>query len=56
MGDRYEWRQPCPQCGAEMECYYAPSCGFETVVCMICGAEYLISLDLKLVLRPKEGR
>ena len=48
MGIRYEWKQPCPACGAEMECYYAPSCGFTTTVCLICGAEYNITRNFLL--------
>ena len=54
MGIRYEWKQPCPACGAEMECYYSPACGFDSTACLICGAEYMINLDLKLVLREKQ--
>ena len=36
MGSRYEFYKNCPNCGATIECYYAPTCGFEIVQCRIC--------------------
>lgn len=49
MGDRYTFWKDCPNCGKKMECYYAPSSGFISVVCPECKKIYYIEMDFKLV-------
>ena len=54
MGDRYTWTETCPNCGQEIEVYYAESCGVTAVTCPHCGAEY--DIVLKFVLQRKEEK
>lgn len=51
MGDRYQWDEPCPKCGANIECYYAESCEMTTARCDKCGAEFGIVMGFKLIER-----
>lgn len=48
MGDRYFFDRPCPKCGRNIECYYAPSCEMTKAVCFGCGTTFEIypSFDL----------
>jgi len=40
MGDRYVVTANCPECGGEDEgVFYAPTCGFSTHECSVCGFE-----------------
>lgn len=51
MGNRYGWVQMCKKCGAEIECWYAESCGVIGVTCKGCKEEYNIVLAFHL--KPK---
>ena len=40
MGDRFILTVQCPECGSvEWDVYYAPTCGFLTHLCFLCGHE-----------------
>ena len=54
MGDRYEWMDKCPNCGASMRCFYAGSSGISKVKCSDCKKEYELVLSFKLREKSKE--
>jgi len=54
MGDRYEWKEPCPKCGKELLCMYADSCLITSVTCPNCGTTFDLELYFKLVSRKKK--
>ena len=54
MGDRFEWMDKCPNCGASMRCFYAGSSGISEVKCSDCKKEYELILSFKLMEKNKE--
>jgi hypothetical protein len=52
MGDRYIFFKKCPNCGNEIECYYAPSSDMTDERCNECGKEYDIVINFELI--PKK--
>jgi len=55
MGDRHEWMDKCPNCGASMRCFYADSCGKNEVKCSDCKKKYDLILSFKLMEKSEEA-
>ena len=56
MGDRYEWDEPCPECGKTIEVGYAESCEITSVTCWECGWVFDIVMNFKLVKSNKRRK
>ena len=49
MGDRFEWTEKCPKCRANIEVWYAESCGVTTVTCRKCMTLFNIVMGFRLI-------
>lgn len=54
MGDNYEWTEPCPKCGAELQCYYANL--FRYVKCDKCNTTFDIIMEFTLMERKNDRK
>lgn len=49
MGDRYEFSLNCTKCLYSNQVYYAPSSGFTTFKCEMCGQFHRIQLGFTAI-------
>jgi hypothetical protein len=56
MGDRYQWDEKCPECGTNIDVYYAESCEMTSVTCWGCGWVFDIVMSFKLVKTKKRRK